>query len=43
MIPVETEIWNLMKNLNPENANFLPADAPTPRFEAVGVDAQTKP
>jgi len=42
-IPVETEIWNLMKNLNPENANFLPADAPTPRFEAVGVDAQTKP
>lgn len=34
-IPVETEIWNLMKDLNPENANYLPADAPTPRFEAV--------
>jgi hypothetical protein len=34
-IPVETEIWNLMKNLNPDNANYLPADAPTPRFEAV--------
>jgi ABC-type nitrate/sulfonate/bicarbonate transport system substrate-binding protein len=34
-IPVETEIWNLMKELNPENANYLPADAPTPRFEAV--------
>jgi ABC-type nitrate/sulfonate/bicarbonate transport system substrate-binding protein len=34
-IPVETEIWSLMKELNPENANYLPADAPTPRFEAV--------
>jgi ABC-type nitrate/sulfonate/bicarbonate transport system substrate-binding protein len=34
-IPVETEIWNLMKKLNPDNANYLPADAPTPRFEAV--------
>jgi len=34
-IPVETEIWNLMKDLNPDNANYLPADAPTPRFEAV--------
>lgn len=36
-IPVETEIWNLMKELNPENANYLPADAPTPRFEAVTI------
>ena len=34
-IPVETEIWNLMKQLNPDNANYLPPDAPTPRFEAI--------
>ncbi|MGV9799175.1 ABC transporter substrate-binding protein [Mycobacterium sp. NPDC003449] len=36
-IPVETEIWNLMKQLNPKNANYLRPDAPTPRFEAVKI------
>ncbi|CKI18079.1 ABC transporter substrate-binding protein [Mycolicibacterium smegmatis] len=33
-IPAETEIWNLMKQLNPANANYLAPDAPTPRYEA---------
>ena len=36
-IPVETDIWALMKELNPDNANYLPADAPTPRFEHVNL------
>lgn len=31
----ETAIWQLMKGLNPGNANYLKADAPTPRFEAI--------
>jgi hypothetical protein len=34
-IASETSIWNIMKNLDPENANFLEADAPTPRFVAL--------
>ncbi|HEX4980205.1 MAG TPA: hypothetical protein VFV63_00820 [Ilumatobacteraceae bacterium] len=34
-IEVETAIWELMKNLDPENPNYLAADAPTPRFEVV--------
>jgi hypothetical protein len=29
----ETAIWDLMKSLDPENANYLAEDAPTPRFE----------
>lgn len=31
----ETEIWDLQKQLNPDNANYLGPDAPTPRFEAI--------
>jgi ABC-type nitrate/sulfonate/bicarbonate transport system substrate-binding protein len=31
----ETGIWELQKKLNPDNANYLAADAPTPRFEAI--------
>ena len=31
----ETELWELMKNLNPDNPNYLAADAPKPRFEAI--------
>ncbi len=34
-IPNETEIWELQKQLNPDNANYLAADAPKPRFEAI--------
>ena len=31
----ETAIWDLQKRLNPENANYLPADSPNPRFVAL--------
>jgi hypothetical protein len=31
----ETAIWDLMKNLDPDNANYLAEDAPTPRFEVL--------
>jgi len=31
----ETELWELMKKLHPDNPNYLAADAPTPRFEAI--------
>jgi ABC-type nitrate/sulfonate/bicarbonate transport system substrate-binding protein len=31
----ETQIWDLQKKLNPDNANYLAPDAPTPRFEAI--------
>jgi ABC-type nitrate/sulfonate/bicarbonate transport system substrate-binding protein len=34
-IPSETAVWELMKKLNPDNANYLAADAPKPRFEAI--------
>ncbi|GAA0994664.1 ABC transporter substrate-binding protein [Acrocarpospora macrocephala] len=34
-IKVETEIWDLMKGLHPDNHNFLAADAPKPRFVAL--------
>ncbi|WP_433528429.1 hypothetical protein ACQPYA_18965 [Micromonospora sp. CA-263727] len=34
-IDSETAIWTIMKNLNPDNANFLAANAPTPRFETL--------
>jgi hypothetical protein len=34
-IEAETAIWNLMKNLHPDNANHLPQDAPTPEFVAL--------
>ena len=34
-IKVETTLWDLMKKLNPANANYLKADSPTPRFEAL--------
>ncbi|HWM15213.1 MAG TPA: hypothetical protein VNP97_01365 [Microbacterium sp.] len=34
-IPGETAIWELQKQLNPDNANYLAADAPKPRFEAI--------
>lgn len=34
-IDVETQVWDLMKDLDPDNVNYLDADAPTPRFEAV--------
>ncbi len=34
-IPAEAEIWTLMKELHPDNANYLPADAPSPRFAAI--------
>lgn len=34
-VGVETGIWDVMKNLDPENANYLPADAPSPRFEVI--------
>jgi len=34
-IPVETAIWEQMKSLDPDNANFLQEDAPTPRFVAL--------
>lgn len=34
-ISSETAIWELMKGLDPDNANYLDADAPTPRFEAL--------
>jgi ABC-type nitrate/sulfonate/bicarbonate transport system substrate-binding protein len=42
-IPVETNIWTLMKELNPKNANYLPADAPKPRFEALAPTEDVKP
>lgn len=31
----ETQIWELQKKLHPDNANYLSADAPKPRFEAI--------
>ena len=31
----ETQNWDMQKDLNPDNANFLAPDAPTPRFEAI--------
>lgn len=34
-IDSETAIWDLMKNLHPDNANFLAEDAPKPRFEVL--------
>ena len=34
-IKTETAIWDLMKGLHPDNANFLAEDAPTPRFEVL--------
>lgn len=34
-IKSETAIWDLMKNLDPKNANYLAQDAPTPRFVAL--------
>lgn len=34
-VKTETAIWGLMKGLNPANANYLAADAPTPRFEVL--------
>lgn len=34
-IDSETAIWDLMKNLHPDNANYLASDAPTPRFVAL--------
>lgn len=34
-IESETAIWSLMKNLHPDNANYLPPDAPTPDFVAL--------
>ena len=38
-IKVETAIWEQMKELNPENANYLAADAPKPRFVALKPNA----
>jgi ABC-type nitrate/sulfonate/bicarbonate transport system substrate-binding protein len=34
-IETEVAIWELMKNLDPDNPNYLAADAPTPRFEVI--------
>jgi hypothetical protein len=34
-IDAEVKIWDLMKDLDPDNPNVLNADAPTPRFEAL--------
>ncbi|MGH9245847.1 MAG: ABC transporter substrate-binding protein [Acidimicrobiales bacterium] len=34
-IEVETAIWELMNNLDPENPNYMASDAPRPRFEAI--------
>ena len=34
-VETETAIWDLMKNLDPDNANYLAEDAPTPRFEVL--------
>ena len=34
-IDTETELWQLMKKLHPDNPNYLAADAPTPRFEVI--------
>ncbi|MGW4794612.1 hypothetical protein ACWEPC_19605 [Nonomuraea sp. NPDC004297] len=34
-IKVETGIWDLMKDLHPDNHNHLAADAPKPRFVAL--------
>ncbi len=34
-IETETQIWSLMKKLNPDNDNYLDDDAPEPRFEAL--------
>ena len=34
-IESETAIWDIMKNLHPDNANYLAADAPTPKFVAL--------
>jgi ABC-type nitrate/sulfonate/bicarbonate transport system substrate-binding protein len=31
----ETELWELMKHLHPDNPNYLAADAPKPRFEVI--------
>jgi ABC-type nitrate/sulfonate/bicarbonate transport system substrate-binding protein len=38
-IGVETAIWELMKSLNPDNHNYLAADAPKPRFVALTPSA----
>lgn len=35
-IEAETQVWDLMSNLDPDNANYLDPDAPAPRFEALG-------
>lgn len=37
-IKTETAIWDLMKGLDPDNANYLKQDAPTPRFEVLEPD-----
>jgi hypothetical protein len=34
-IDTEITIWELMKNLDPDNPNDLAADAPEPRFAVV--------
>ena len=34
-VDAEIKVWDLMKNLTPENPNVLPADAPTPRFDII--------
>jgi ABC-type nitrate/sulfonate/bicarbonate transport system substrate-binding protein len=34
-IDTETAIWDMMKGLDPDNANFLQSEAPTPRFVAL--------
>lgn len=34
-IDTEVLIWDLMKNLDPENPNYLAEDAPAPRFEVI--------
>lgn len=34
-IETEVALWDLMKNLDPENPNYLAEDTPAPRFEVV--------
>ncbi len=34
-VDAEVQVWELMKTLNPDNPNVLPADAPSPRFEVI--------
>jgi len=34
-IETEVALWDLMKDLDPDNANYLADDAPTPRLEVV--------